>query len=169
MAAMTEHFEQQTKNKTPEGFKRSCSEGIPAKPSTSSSILHMLIARKIKSYFIDLIHQACRLYCVLNPYILLTLVQAACLYRKYKAPLPHQKQKKKKLSTFYLPSLGNWYSFQTPLHSLQCFCCVLFPKKTFVVAFLGLKLGYPLSIFLRKKDLMRIWKTTMTMRINGTF
>lgn len=50
----------------------------------------MLIARKIKSYFIDVLHQAHRPYCVLNPYIklLLTLVWVACLYRRYKIPLP---------------------------------------------------------------------------------
>lgn len=79
--------------------------------------------RKFKSYFIDLIYQAYKLHCVLNPYIklLLTLVRVACLYRRYQIPLP----KKTKLSNFYLHSLGNWYSFQTQLHHPQCFCYVL--------------------------------------------
>jgi len=84
IAAVTERFEQQNKNKTPEGFKSSCSVDIPAKPATSSFFLHMLIARKIKSYFIDLIHQAYGLHYALNPYIklLLTLVRVACPYRR---------------------------------------------------------------------------------------
>lgn len=169
IAAITEHFEQQNKNKTPEGFKSSCSVAVPEKPATASFILHMLIARKIKSCFRDLIHQAYRLYCVLNPYIklLLTLVWVACLYRRYYIPL----LKNQSYQPFILSTLPrNWYSFQAQLHHPQCFCYVLtVSKKTFVLAFLSLTLDHPLSIFLRKSELMRMWEITMMMRKKWDF
>lgn len=124
---------------------------IPVKPAPASSIFHMLIARKIKSYFIDTLYQAYRLYCVLNPYIklLLTLVRAACLYRRYKIPLPKNQS--------YQPFIFILQDLVVLPDSITSCPGVFvmskqFPKKTFVVAFLSLALDYPICIFLGRKS-----------------
>lgn len=143
----SEHFEQQ--NQKPR--RCSCPVVIPVKPAPASSIFHMLIARKIKSYFIDMLYQAYRLYCVLNPYIklLLTLVRAACLYRRYKIPLP--KNQSYQPFIFILQDLVFLPDSITSCPGVFVMS-KQFPKKTFVVAFLSLALDYPICIFLGRKS-----------------
>lgn len=144
----SEHFEQQNKTRNP---GCSCPVVIPVKPAPASSVLHMLIARKIKSYFIDMPYQAYRLYCVLNPYIklLLTLVRVACLYRRYKIALP----KNQSYQPFiFIPQ--DLVLLPDSITSSPGFFVMskLFSKNNFVVAFLSLALDYPLSIFLGRKS-----------------
>lgn len=87
------------------------------KTVTFSFILHILITRKIKPYLIELIYQAYRLHCVLNPYIklLLTLVWVKCLYRRYRNHCLNTK-----LSTFYLhfPGTGTSFSLNYTISNL---------------------------------------------------